>query len=107
MVKRNEQYQLKEEIVKRLQPIGAEKIILFGSYAYGTPTADSDIDLCIVEKTVNSKIREAMRIDELLDGLPASRDIIVTSSEEFAFYSTEYGSVFKDIAENGIVLWNS
>ncbi|MXW79748.1 MAG: nucleotidyltransferase domain-containing protein, partial [Gemmatimonadetes bacterium] len=24
------------------------KIILFGSYAYGTPTEDSDVDLCVV-----------------------------------------------------------
>jgi len=28
---------LKEEIVKRLKPLNPNKIILFGSYAYGTP----------------------------------------------------------------------
>ena len=39
---------LKREIVKRLKPLNPEKIILFGSYAYGKPTKDSDIDLYIV-----------------------------------------------------------
>jgi len=37
--------QLKTEIVTRLKPLNPYKIILFGSYAYGNPTEDSDIDL--------------------------------------------------------------
>ena len=41
---------LKQEIVKRLKPLSPEKIILFGSYAYGTPTEDSDLDIMIIEK---------------------------------------------------------
>jgi predicted nucleotidyltransferase len=41
---------LKHEIVERLKPLDPEKVILFGSYAYGTPTPDSDIDLYVVTK---------------------------------------------------------
>lgn len=41
---------LKHEIVERLKPLDLDKIILFGSYAYGTPTEDSDIDLYVVTK---------------------------------------------------------
>ena len=41
---------LKPEIIERLKPLNPDKIILFGSYAYGTPTEDSDIDLYIVTK---------------------------------------------------------
>jgi uncharacterized protein len=41
---------LKHEIVERLKPLDPEKIILFGSYAYGAPTEDSDIDLYVVTK---------------------------------------------------------
>lgn len=37
-----------EKIKKEYQP---EKIILFGSYAYGTPYRDSDIDLLIIKDT--------------------------------------------------------
>ncbi|MCD6273991.1 MAG: nucleotidyltransferase domain-containing protein [Deltaproteobacteria bacterium] len=39
---------IKKEILKRLLPIHPEKIILFGSYAYGNPDEHSDIDLYIV-----------------------------------------------------------
>lgn len=42
--------ELKPLIVEKLKPLQPEKIILFGSYAYGTPTEDSDIDLYIVTK---------------------------------------------------------
>lgn len=36
------------EIVERLRPLNPHKIIRFGSYAYGTPDEESDIDLYIV-----------------------------------------------------------
>ena len=39
---------IEREIVERLEPLSPEKIILFGSYANGTPTEDSDIDLYVV-----------------------------------------------------------
>lgn len=41
-----------QEIVQRLVAgYAPEKIILFGSYAYGQPDADSDIDLLIIKAT--------------------------------------------------------
>lgn len=40
---------LKSEIVERLKPFNPQKIILFGSYAYGTPTEESDIDLFLIK----------------------------------------------------------
>ena len=40
--------ELKPLIIERLKPLNPDKIILFGSYANGTATEDSDIDLYIV-----------------------------------------------------------
>lgn len=40
--------ELKPLIIERLKPLNPDKIILFGSYAYGNPTEESDIDLYIV-----------------------------------------------------------
>jgi len=40
--------ELKPLIIERLKPLNPDKIILFGSYAYGTPNEDSDIDLYVV-----------------------------------------------------------
>src|SRR5271168_2781784 len=45
-----------------------EKIILFGSYAYGTPGRDSDVDLLVVMRT-NNQVEQAVRIDQALDDL--------------------------------------
>ncbi len=41
---------VKSEIIKRLEPLNLDKVILFGSYAYGIPNIDSDIDLYVVTK---------------------------------------------------------
>jgi predicted nucleotidyltransferase len=46
-------------IAERFQP---EKIILFGSYAYGTPHNESDVDLLVIMPTRNA-IDQAIRID--------------------------------------------
>ncbi len=40
--------ELKPLIIERLKPLNPDKIILFGSYAYGTPNDESDIDLYVV-----------------------------------------------------------
>ena len=40
-----------DDLIQRIgQEIPVEEIFLFGSYAYGTPNEDSDIDLCILSK---------------------------------------------------------
>lgn len=49
-------------IAARFRP---ERIILFGSYAYGTPTPDSDVDLLVVMPTRN-QVEQAVLIDESL-----------------------------------------
>ncbi len=71
---------LKHEIVERLKPLEPEKIILFGSYAYGTPTQESDIDLYVVTKDdfipqswrekSNLHLKVTQLIDSLRDHLP-------------------------------------
>ena len=40
---------IKPEIIERLKSLKPDRIILFGSYAYGTPNEDSDIDLFLLE----------------------------------------------------------
>lgn len=40
-----------DKIVHQFQP---DKVILFGSQAWGTPTADSDLDLLVIKDTANT-----------------------------------------------------
>lgn len=50
-------------IIEKLKPLDPEKIILFGSYAQGTPRPESDIDVLIIKKTKKSP---AERVGEVL-----------------------------------------
>ena len=47
--------QVSDEIARRFRP---ERIILFGSYAYGTPTEHSDVDLLVVMPSEERDIRK-------------------------------------------------
>ena len=92
-------------IVEKLRTLNLHKIILFGSYAYGSPNENSDIDICIVKKEVKSKSKEKREIRERLKGLLIAKDILVSSIDEYEFYKTQFGSVFMDIEQKGKLLW--
>jgi len=51
---------IKNQIVKNYKP---EKIILFGSFAYGKPNKNSDLDLLIIKNTKSSRVK---RIKDVL-----------------------------------------
>ena len=55
--------QLVEKIVSGYFP---QKIILFGSYAYGNPTSGSDIDLLIIKNTDKRPMDRWMEVKRLL-----------------------------------------
>jgi predicted nucleotidyltransferase len=71
------------EIVRRIvAKHDAEKIILFGSYAYGQPQQDSDVDILVVVKSSQSEIERYLAICQLLRPRPFPIDIIVKTPEE-------------------------
>ena len=49
---------LKPLIIESLKPLDPHKIILFGSYAYGTPNENSDIDLFLIKDIEKEDIAE-------------------------------------------------
>lgn len=52
-----------DKITAEYQP---ETIILYGSYAYGKPTKDSDIDLFIIKDTVKNRIDRYVEVKRLI-----------------------------------------
>ncbi len=64
---------LKENIIKKYKP---EKIILFGSYAWGKPGPDSDVDLFVIKETENTR-ETAREIDGSIFPRPFPLDLIV------------------------------
>ena len=101
MVTREEIQATCDDIVREFAPL---QVILFGSYAYGTPTEDSDVDLLVVMDIPKSEFRnKAIEIRQRISyrfGL----DLLVRSPEEIA-YRVSYNDWFlREIAERGEVL---
>ncbi|MBI4266753.1 MAG: nucleotidyltransferase domain-containing protein [Chloroflexi bacterium] len=68
MVKDKKIRKLIEEVVEKIKrEYQPEKIILFGSYAYGTPTEDSDIDLFIIKETDKRRVDRFVEVSKLLE----------------------------------------
>lgn len=102
MLSKKVQGEIVSRIVDAIHPV---KIILFGSYAYGNPTTDSDVDLVVVTETPLPKRRTSVAIWNLLGNIPLPKDIIVASRSEFEFYSQEAGSVLRTANEKGVVIY--
>jgi len=63
----NEHKRIIAEIVQRVvEGYGPKKVILFGSYAYGEPDDDSDIDLLIIKDTDKRPIERWLEVKRLL-----------------------------------------
>lgn len=75
MTKQKEIKKITDAIAKKYKP---EKIILFGSYAWGKPTKDSDVDLFVVKETKNTR-KLAREIDDLLFPRLFPLDIIINT----------------------------
>src|SRR6056297_439493 len=97
---------IEQEIVQRLKILNPEKVILFGSYAYGVPNEDSDIDVCIIKTIPKNEARSyTLQARKLLRDLVFKYKVgfdIITVPESFIkersdpFYS-------EDIITNGKV----
>ena len=96
---------IKPKIIKALLPLNPEKIIIFGSFAYGTPTENSDLDICVVQKNYENRWKEKSKIRELLRDIRISKDILNPRVDEFEFYKNEINSVYYDADKRGILLW--
>lgn len=101
--------EIKPEIISRLSKLNPDKIILFGSYAYGTPTDESDIDLFL--------LKDDLELDEIRDyqrqARKSIRDLIFKYKIGFDILSAPTAEVLKkedyfykvDLLQNGVVIY--
>ena len=85
-------------LVEKFEP---EQVVLFGSYAYGRPTANSDVDLLIIKKTLKSLREEATEIRKVFRPLRhtvanLAFDIMVRDPEDLRL-RLERGAAFHSI----------
>lgn len=91
-----------DRIVRHFHPL---RIILFGSHARGTARPDSDLDLLVVMAQAPDKRRLAIEIRRVLNGVPVSKDIVVTTPDEIARRGALLGGVLLPALRDGKVIY--
>ncbi|KIM07008.1 MAG: hypothetical protein KU28_07475 [Sulfurovum sp. PC08-66] len=97
--------ELKPLIVEKLKPLNPSQIILFGSYAYGTPTQDSDIDLYIskANKEEHLDAKAMVKLRDLMRDYKIGFDVIAGTQEELAKREDPFYKI--DILQRGIKIY--
>ncbi len=93
--------QVSDEIARRFQP---ERIILFGSYAYGTPTEDSDVDLLVVMPLPSKGRGRASDIRQYLD-ITYPMDLLIYDPDYLQQRIEMEDFFLREITERGRVLY--
>ncbi len=97
--------QIRAVVDRLVEVLHPEKVILFGSYAYGKPTIDSDVDVLILMKSDERPAKRAYRAYKAIWGKTFPMDILVRTPEELA-HRLEIGDYFlREIVERGKVLY--
>ena len=88
----------------------ARKVILFGSYARGTASADSDIDLLVVAETSLPPNERYGAVRRIVADCPAAFDIVVETPEEYerwrsvvnhiVYFADKYGRVLYERSDS-------
>lgn len=90
------------QITDRFQP---EQIILFGSYAYGEPDRDSDVDLLLVMNYKGPAREQAVKVIQALD-YHFPLDLLVRSREQISKRIDQGDFFLREVLEKGQVLYD-
>jgi len=103
------------EITEIFKQQGVDRVILFGSHAYGNPSADSDIDLMIVVQAETSPATHREKMDLYLHYNQFIKkfkaivpiDLIVYTKANYEKFIGLNSIFSKEITNSGIVLYES
>jgi len=104
---------LKQEIINHLSPLNPRKIILFGSYAHGVPSRESDIDLLVItdddfypqtfDESMNIRLKFSKALFDFRKEYPV--DLIVHTKPMYEKFVKLGSSLSKEISLNGQILY--
>ena len=91
-------------LVDQFQP---EKVVVFGSFAYGHPDENSDVDLLVVKRIQKTRLKDKVAIRSswwplLRQPPPLSFDLLIADPEESARMASDLNSFHGDILRRGI-----
>ncbi len=95
--------EITDKIVREYKP---EKIILFGSYAWGEPKSDSDLDLFVVKNTKEPSLKRIEILDRLFSRREFSMDFLVYTPKQIKKRLAIEDFFVKKIINNGKILYD-
>jgi predicted nucleotidyltransferase len=97
---------LPQAVKKIAETLKPEKIILFGSYAYGNPTPDSDVDLLVIMNTTAKQTERYLAVSRVLSPRQFPVDIIVKTPAEIKYALSNKENFFiREIILRGKMLY--
>ena len=95
-----------ETVKTRLEAVyNPLSLYIFGSYAWGNPTKDSDLDLVVVVESSDKKpYKRSIEGIRALRGLGIAKDILVYTKDEFKTMSQDISSLLYKVEREGIRL---
>lgn len=94
-----------DKIVREYQP---EKIILFGSHAWGTPGPDSDVDLLVVKESNEPRFERTLALRRQLFPPIAPTDLLVYTSGELQNAIERKRNLFlEDVVAHGRTIYDA
>ena len=82
-----------------------DKVILFGSYARGEESPDSDYDFLVLKKGIKRRRKLAQKLYRSFIGVGVPIDVIVNELQEYEDLKKESYLIYKTIDKEGIVLY--
>lgn len=84
-----------------------ERVVVFGSYAYGSPDKDSDVDILVIKPIEQSRLKDKIAIRSawwplLRSSAPISFDLMLAEPKECESGATDVQSYLGKILEKGI-----
>ena len=103
MINRRDIKKVCAKIASGFQP---SKIILFGSYAYGRPALDSDVDLLVIMPHQGRSLDQAVKISSSIEHqFPI--DLIVRTPEEIEQRLQWNDFFLREVTEKGVVMYDA
>lgn len=99
--------QFLQEFVRRIvDAVDPARIILFGSYAYGTPHMDSDVDILVIMETDRPRHKRSVAINRVLAGLLIPKDILVYTPAEIDDWKDVPQAFVTQVLKKGVVIYD-
>ena len=96
-------------VIKLVEEFQPGQIYLYGSYAWGLPNSDSDLDiLVLIENSNESKIERGQRAYRAIRGLnKIPVDLMVRTYDEFNYFTDVTSTLNYKIASEGKIIYES